>query len=167
MFTNPNGNFAWTKDANGVWSSSNSLGEHHNTTSSMLSEEFLIGVDGGSISFDWRSNGESYYDYLGYDILNVETGEYLSGNKNPTYQSCIENLNGKASTTFTTVKHTLPEGKYKILFMYGKDGSADSSEDKGFVKNVKVSGALVEEATTLVTSTITEDCTVIAKWTAN
>ena len=165
IFTNPNANYAWTKDANGVWSSGNSNGNYHSTQSSMLSEEFIIGADGGTISFDWKSYAESYCDYLGYDILNVETGEYLSGFTKPTHQDCIANLSGNNSNTFTTVNHTLPEGKYKILFVYGKDGSVDSNDDKGYVKNIVVTGALIEDATTPVPETITEDITVIAKWT--
>ncbi len=164
-FTNPNTNYAWVKDANGVWSSSNSLGGYNSTTSDMLSEEFVIGEDGGTISFEWRSNGEPGYDYLGYDILNLETGEYLSGKATPTYQSCIANLANQASTTFKTVNHTVPKGTYKILFMYGKDGSQDHNEDKGYVKNVVVTGALEERATNPVPEVITEDITVIAKWT--
>ncbi len=166
-FTNPNDTYGWVKDAEGVWSSTNSLGGYHNTTSNMLSEEFAIGPDGGTISFDWKSYGESYYDYLGYDILNVETGTYLSGYTTPTYRNCIANLRGASSTTFTTVNHTLPEGRYKILFMYGKDGSVDNYDDKGYVKNIVATGALTETPTDPVPETITEDISVIAKWTAN
>ena len=164
-FTNPKSDFPWTKDANGVWSSSNSLGEHHNTISSMISEEFVFGFDGGTISFDWRSNGESGYDYLAYDILNVETGAYLSGATEPSRENNLASLKNQASTSFTSVNHSLDEGRYKIIFLYAKDSSMDYAEDKGFVKNIVATGTLIEAATTPVPATITEDITVIAKWT--
>ena len=132
-FINSNTDYPWTKDGNGIWSSGNK--GKANTESKMISDNFTLNDD-GIISFDWRSNGENSYDYLGYDILKVNTGKYLSGKSNPTYSSCLENLKGKASRNYLTVTRKLSAGTYQIVFMYGKDGSGSNNEDQGFVKNV-------------------------------
>ncbi|MBR2042883.1 MAG: InlB B-repeat-containing protein, partial [Clostridia bacterium] len=100
-FTNPNTTYPWTQDENGVWSSGNK--RVRSSTSNMLSEEFTVGEDGGVLTFEWKSYGESYSDYLGYDILNVETGTYLSGKTSPTYSSCLKNLRVNSSSSFRRV----------------------------------------------------------------
>ena len=133
-FTNPNSDYSWTKDSNNIWSSGNK--ETDSSESKMISEQFTLSQS-GTVSFEWRSNGENNYDYLGYDILNVSTGKYLSGQSSPTYKNCLENLKGNASTSFSTITQKLEVGTYQLVFMYGKDSSADSNEDQGFVKNVQ------------------------------
>lgn len=136
-FKNPNSSaFAWSKDKDGIWSSGNK--GYTSTTSTMKSTEFKIDDGGGEISFDWRSSGELDHDYLGYDIYDVTNEKWLSGQSSPSYNSCLENLKGKASTEYTTVRKELPAGTYQLQFMYGKDGSSNYYEDKGFVKNIKL-----------------------------
>ena len=116
-----------------MWSSGNKA--KANSVSKMISSIFTLNKD-GIISFDWRSHGENNYDYLGFDILNVDTGKYLSGKTDPTYKDCLENLRSKSSTDFETITKELSAGTYQIIFMYGKDGSGNNYEDQGFVKNI-------------------------------
>ena len=156
-FSNPNSNYAWTKDSEGVWSSGNK--GVNSSESKMISNEFTINNE-GNITFEWRSNGENYYDYLGYDILNVDTGKYLSGESSPKYNKSLGNLEGKASRNFSTVTKELNAGTYQIVFMYGKDYTASSNEDMGFVKNIVVIGDKVS-------GTLTNKQMLIAKWTPN
>ena len=132
-FTNPEDKYSWTKNADGSWSSGNK--GQYNTQSKMISKEFTLDKK-GMISFEWRSNGESNYDYLGYDIYDVENEKYLSGQRTPNYRNCLENLNGKRSASYSKVTKELNPGTYQIVFMYGKDGTGNSYEDQGFVKNV-------------------------------
>jgi surface protein len=132
-FTNPEDKYSWTKNADGSWSSGNK--GQHNTQSKMISKEFTLDKK-GMISFEWRSNGESNYDYLGYDIYDVKNKKYLSGQGTPNYMNCLENLKGRPSDIYSKVTKELNPGTYQIVFMYGKDYSGNSYEDQGFVKNV-------------------------------
>lgn len=163
-FTTLTENYPWTQDANGVWSSGNAGVK--SSTSDMISEEFTIPFGGGTLSFDWRSNGESGFDYIGYDILNVTTGEYLSGKTTPTYKygNNLGNTSGNPSTSFTTMTKELEEGTYQILFMYGKDGGTDKNEDKGFVKNVQVSYINWFCTDQAFSGTATDGMILAAKW---
>lgn len=132
-FSNPNGNYPWVKDENDIYSSGNK--GQSNTESKMLSAPFTL-KNKTMISFEWKSDGELLCDYLGYDIYDVTHKKYLSGITTPTYSQCLENLRGKASSDYTKITRDLDPGTYKILFMYGKDGSGNESQDRGFVKNV-------------------------------
>lgn len=133
----------------------------------MVSEEFTLNQN-GTLSFEWKMDNASLYDYLGYDIYNVTNNSYLSGNSVPDYTNCLENLHRKSTAAnYTTVTYNLPAGTYKVLFMYGKDGSIDDQNtgvtDKGYVKNIQVTGAsgftYGDRA-----GEFTQNCDVYAKW---
>lgn len=163
-FTSINAEYPWTQDANGVWSSGNAgVG---GSSSGMQSDVFSVGQY-GYVSFDWRSNGEANYDYLGFDILNVDTGAYLSGQTEPTFKNCYQNLRAAASTEYTNVKVDLPIGNYRIVFMYGKDGGGDTNEDMGFVKNVTTNSRTYTPSDVAVPAVITGDVLLAAKYSAN
>lgn len=153
-FTNPQNQYTWKySSSKRRWSSSN--GGVKSSSSNMLSTQITLSQD-CSFTFDWRSNGEANYDYLGYDVYNVSTGQYLSNVSAPTYQNCYKTLKGKASTAYQTETVQLSAGKYQLLFMYGKDVSVDRNEDRGFVYN----GFYLDK----VEGSIQEEMSVIAKW---
>ena len=162
-FTNPNENYSWTKSLDGSWSSGNK--GQSSTESKMISNKFTLD-EKGVISFEWRSNGESSCDYLGYDIYDVENEKYLSGQLTPNYRNCLENLKYKSSTSYSKVTKELNPGTYQIVFMYGKDGSGNSYEDQGFVKNVYYGSEFHYEYEKPVSANelLLEGITLYAKW---
>lgn len=162
-FTSTTADYPWTQDADGVWSSGNA--GTNSSSSIMVSEEFTVSENGGFVTFDWRSNGETGYDYLGFDIYDVTTGKYLSGKTNPSYSSCIANLKNAASTSFATYTYEgLNEGTYQLMFMFGKDGSVNQKEDMGFVKNVVCSEIISLGYGEALSGTPTREMTLMAKW---
>ena len=162
-FTNPNENYSWTKSLDGSWSSGNK--GHGSTESKMISKEFILDKK-GVISFEWRSNGESWYDYLGYDIYDVKNKKYLSGQGTPNYKYCLENLKDRSSTSYSKVTKELNPGTYQIVFMYGKDDSGNSNEDQGFVRNVYYGSEFYYKYDKPVSANelLLEGITLYAKW---
>ena len=160
-FTQLTSNYPWI-NTNDVWSSGNK--GVNSSTSNMISEAFTLDST-ETLSFDWRSNGEASFDYLGYDIYNVESGKYLSSKTSPSYKSCLKTLKAKASTTFTTETIQLEPGHYQLLFMYGKDASTSKNEDQGFVKNIFYScPTYYTYSSQICPLNFNEDCILISKW---
>jgi len=160
-FYNPNDHYPWTLNID-TWSTSNQgIGS---TTSAMISEPFTLS-ESGTLSFQWRSYGENNYDYLGYDIYDLNSNTYLSKQNVPTYQKCIKNLKGKASTDFVEETYTLESGTYQVLFMYGKDSSINKNEDTAYVKNICVNDVRNYQVSDMYRPDIFLESTVlIAKW---
>lgn len=156
------GTYPWVQSSDGTWASNNKGVK--STTSKMESQPFT--TTGGNLEFEWRSNGENNYDYLGYDIYNVTTGKYLSGKTSPTYSNGnnLANLRGAASTSFSKVTYNLSAGTYKVVFMYGKDGSTNSNEDQGFVRNAYCENAIASQKISNAPYIFESDLTLIADW---
>ena len=154
-------NYPWVQDSDGVWYSGNN--GVSSSSSSMKSNIFSVKAD-ANLSFEWRSNGESCCDYLSFNIYDLNNNKYVNGNSTHTFKNGLYTTKNKASTEFTKIEYTLQPGTYFIEFIYGKDGSVDSNEDKGFVKNIRCD---IDAVTSEVPDLFTSDITIIAQWEEN
>ena len=88
------------------------------------------------MQFEWSVSSESVnYDYVYYTITNLDTNKTIGG----TLTKIGGTANGTvySSLKFDEVSVDLEKGKYKIEFVYRKDGSGHTGLDAAFVKNIK------------------------------
>lgn len=156
--------YSWSQDSNGVWSSNNN-GISSQTEARMLSEKFTL-TKKGKVSFQWRSAGYNNYNYLGYDILDVNKGIYLSGYYYPNAYYCLESLKDGASKDYKKVIKELEPGTYQLQFIFMHLGRATVNEDKGFVKNVTYGENLTDVYKLPVgkNELLPDEITLYAKW---
>lgn len=131
----------WTQNADGTWESTGNKGIN-SSTSYLTSYDFTL-EQAATLKFEWAQSSEYNYDYVTYTITDVKN--------NKTFKT--ENLKGKNQTTFATVNVELPVGTYKIEFTYYKDGSSNSGNDLGYVKNIGFSEAEIPETGYYVVTT--------------
>ena len=126
------GNCPWIQNEDGTWQSGNY--NQHNTTSTLVSNNFTIEKD-GILSFKWSVSSENS-DYLYYTITNVNTGATIGGTNTKIYGTTYgTNYN---NLQYEEISIELEEGTYNIEFVYKKDGSTNTGLDRGFVKNVRI-----------------------------
>ena len=134
-FTSTTSNYVW-EYINGVYRSGNY--NVNSSTSTMKSDEFTL-TESSDISFDWAVSSESAsYDYLYYTIY--KDGTALSGTGTSTKIGGYTSSDTEDNLTYKTVTKTLEAGTYTIEFSYRKDGSGNYGLDRGYVKNLTISG---------------------------
>ncbi len=128
------GDYPWTQNEDdGVWVSGNK--GVVSTTSTLTSNEFTIGENGGRLIVNWTVSCHYQYAYLYAIITNVETGEQIrSANiANTNYGTAY------ASLIYTTFEEDLPAGNYTVSVNYYKSSSTSSSGlDSGYVKSASI-----------------------------
>ena len=129
------GTYPW-EEINGVYRSGN-----YNVNSSsgtMKSDEFTL-TESSNISFDWAVSSEGgSFDYLYYTIY--KDGTALSGTGTSTKIGGYSSSDTENNLTYKTVTKTLEAGTYYIEFTYRKDSSGNKGLDRGYVKNLIISG---------------------------
>ena len=115
------------------------------STSTLTSEEFTL-AETTTLSFEWAVSSESAsYDYLYYTIY--KDGSALSDTGTSTKIGGNYSVTDEANLTYTTVEKELTAGTYTIEFTYKKDSSADKGLDRGYVKNISISGINMDNST--------------------
>lgn len=118
---------------------------HKTSTSSVVKISWI-----GSRSIDvWiNSYAESNYDYTIASTLNAPTvpTQYSSANVQMHTRGFQKNpRNGLTETNFKKYTYTGGEGTNFIYIIYRKDGSTDTSDDRGYFVISKTEGLLFEE----------------------
>ena len=128
------GTYQWTQRDDGTWEST---GNYHvnSSTSSLVSNELEL-KEKGTLQFEWSVSSESAsYDYVYYTITNLDTNKTIGGTSTKiggtTYGTSYNGLK------FLEVAVDMDAGRYKIEFIYRKDGSAHNGLDAAFIKNIR------------------------------
>ena len=128
------GTYQWTQRDDGTWEST---GNYHvnSSTSTLTSNDFEL-KEKATLQFEWSVSSESVnYDYVYYTITNLDTNKTIGGTS--TKIGGTANGTVYSSLKFDEVSVDLEKGKYKIEFVYRKDGSGHTGLDAAFVKNIK------------------------------
>lgn len=125
------GDYPWTKNDDGVWVSGNA--GVTDSTSTLVSNEFTVGENGGRLIVDWSVSCNTGVDgaYLYVLVTNMDTGEKIRGSNiaYTWYGIKYEDL------IYTTFDKYLAVGSYKIEINYCKgNGQSVSGLDAGYVK---------------------------------
>ena len=127
------GDYPWTQNDDGVWVSGNK--GVVSTTSTLTSNEFTVGENGGHLTINWTVSSHYQYAYLYAVVTNVNTGEQIrsSNIENTKYGTVYANL------IYTTFDQELSAGTYKLEINYYKNNQTSSSGlDSGYVKSANI-----------------------------
>ena len=127
------GDYPWTQNADNVWVSGNQ--GVTDSTSTLTSNEFTIGENGGHLTINWTVSCHYQYAYLYATIANVNTGEQIrsSNIENTKYGTAYESI------IYTTFNQELSAGTYKLEINYYKNSNTNSSGlDSGYVKSASI-----------------------------
>lgn len=136
------GTYQWTQRDDGTWEST---GNYHvnSSTSTLTSNDFEL-KEKATLQFEWSVSSESVnYDYVYYTITNLDTNKTIGGTS--TKIGGTANGTVYSSLKFDEVSVDLEKGKYKIEFVYRKDGSGDRGLDAAFIRNVRFEPKAVEK----------------------
>ena len=127
------GDYPWTQNDDSVWVSGNK--GVADSTSTLITNEFTIGENGGHLTINWTVSCHYQYAYLYATITNVNTGEQIrsSNIENTLYGTTYNNL------IYTTYEQELSAGIYKLEINYYKNSNTNSSGlDSGYVKSTSI-----------------------------
>ena len=128
------GEYPWTQNEDdGVWVSGNK--GIVSTTSTLTSNEFTVGEQGGRLTVNWSVSCDMSSQYLYAEIENVETGEVIrtSNISGTVYGTVYSRL------IYTTLDKDLEAGTYTVLIKYYKSsGTSAPGLDSGYVKSASV-----------------------------
>ena len=130
------GEYPWTQNEDdGVWVSGNK--GIVSTTSTLTSNEFTVGEQGGRLTVNWSVScySSSARAYLYAEIQNVETGEIIRSSNicGTAYGTSYSSL------IYTTLDEDLEPGTYTVSINYYKSSSTSTSGlDSGYVKSANV-----------------------------
>lgn len=98
-----------------------------------------------SITFLYRSDGESNYDFL---VINgLDKPKFTSAPSQSTSGILAHTYGKQTKTYFTLTIDTPDKGEHFVWFCYRKDGSVDSNSDRAFigVPNNLIRGTVIEK----------------------
>ena len=133
------GTYPWIQNAsNAIWQSGNY--NKNNSVSELVSNEIIVGENGGYLSIEWSVSSElnSSYDKTG--ILWITITDVINGTSTTPYcmagKKCGTNYN---SLVFTKYDKELEEGRYVISIKFEKKSSNGWGYglDRGYVKSGK------------------------------
>ena len=127
------GDYPWTQNDDDIWVSGNK--GVVSTTSTLTSNEFTIGENGGHLTINWTVSCQYQYAHLYAIITNVNTDEQIrsSNIENVKYGTAYANL------IYTTFDQELSAGTYKLEINYYKNSSTNTSGlDSGYVKSANI-----------------------------
>lgn len=167
--------YKWTYNSSyGYWESTGNKGTANSV--SVLKTVAFTAIAGDKLSFNWRSNGESNFDYAAWNIWDINNNKWLSGasawgtssndsTTGLTPDSGLATTKGaQSSSTWTKNTYTFKtDGTYQICWTYRKDGSANSGTDLAYVSNVAIAQTRTVIDDTPV-SALSEGLTLMAKW---
>ena len=95
--------------------------------------EMQITISGySSFTFYIRSYAESTYDYV--IVLPLDSSTSVTGSNWRSVSNYANTSGNQSSTTWTTVTFSnIPSGSHVIRIIYGKDGSQNTNNDRGYV----------------------------------
>ena len=129
------GDYPWTQNDDGVWVSGNK--GIVSSTSTLTSNEFTVGENGGHLTINWTVSTHYQDAYLYAVITNINTGEQIQGSniESPEYGTEYANL------IYTTFDQELSAGTYKLEINYYKNNSTTTlglELDSGYVKSANI-----------------------------
>ena len=172
--------------SNGLYISNNTNGDTYNyniSSSSFVYASRLISFENSSeyiVSFDWKANGESNYDYLRVWLvpssIEFTSGQLPDGTTSPYYYTNTTpsgwiSLDGGSKLNLVTTWQTqnlsvdVPEGYYNLVFLWCNDGGS-GSQPPAAIDNIDIHALSCPSVGDLaaVTSELTNNSAVIA-WT--
>ena len=127
------GDYPWTQNDDGVWVSGNQ--GIVDSTSTLTSNEFTVGENGGRLTINWTVSCHPSNAYLYTTITNINTGEQIrsSNIENTHYGTEYSKL------IYTTLDQELSAGTYKLEINYYKaNNTTTSGLDSGYVKSANI-----------------------------
>ena len=127
------GDYPWTQNDDGIWVSGNK--GVVSTTSTLTSNEFTVGENGGRLTINWTVSCNYLYAYIYAIITNIDTGEQIRAPKvaNTIYGTAYDSL------IYTTYDQELSSGTYKVEINYTKETNVSNvGLDSGYVKNTQI-----------------------------
>ena len=127
------GDYPWAQNDDSIWVSGNK--GIQSSTSTLTSNEFTIGDNGGHLTINWTVSCHYKYAYLYAVVTNVNTDEQIrsSNIENTKYGTAYANL------IYTTFDQELSAGTYKLEINYYKNNQTSSSGlDSGYVKSANI-----------------------------
>jgi hypothetical protein len=118
-------NLIWSTSGNGTWRGQTNVS--HDAVDAAVSGTILanqtssvqtVVLGPGNLSFWWRVSSESGFDYLQY------------------YRSGVLQASIAGEIAWTQRNYTLPAGTNVLRWVYAKDGSVDSGQDRGWLDQV-------------------------------
>lgn len=127
------GDYPWTQNDDGVWVSGNA--GVLDSTSTLVSNEFTVGENGGRLMVEWSVSCSYRYAYCYVLITNMDTGEQIRcpNIADIKYGTVYEKL------IYTTCEKELSAGTYKVKIYYYKANNTETEGlDTGYVKGANI-----------------------------